>query len=74
MAPRVFRPSELLPLWYKALDEELGIAIKTDDRRHIVTVLYEARQREANPALEALMIAQPPGDEVWLVKKEVELE
>lgn len=64
----------VLPLWYRALETEIGIGIRTDDRRALQTALYRARDEHNDPDLQRLIMFMPNNDEVWLCKKEVELE
>ena len=60
-----------LELWSAALAEEVGIAVKTDNRRALSNQLYFARQRSGNPAFANISIHLPPAeDEIWLVKRE----
>jgi hypothetical protein len=74
-------PATLLPLWHRALASEIGIAIRTNDRRWLQTALYEARSRANDPQLEKIMLVMPgkdlegnPSQEVMMLKKQVELE
>jgi hypothetical protein len=63
-----------LPLWYNALDEEIGLLIRTDQRQLLVNTLYDARTIAQDPELEALMILQPAEDMIYIAKKATELE
>jgi hypothetical protein len=63
-----------LPLWYRALDEEIGILVECTERRKLVQALYEVRTGANDPRLEALMIFQPGDGMVFIAKKAVELE
>lgn len=67
---------EMLPLWYNALDEEIGIFIKVDpkDRAKLVNTLYDAKQRTGDPELEVLMLLQPAQDLIYIAKKTTEVE
>jgi len=65
---------EFLPCWYNALDEEIGILIRTNDRIKLVNTLYDARKEAADPELEALMICQVSEDTIFIAKKATELE
>jgi hypothetical protein len=72
-------PSTWLPLWLRALDEEIGIAFKISGvaREYFRNTLYEARKASADPRLNDLIMFLPAGgheDEIWICKKEVELE
>lgn len=77
------RPNPLtwLPLWERALDPavEIGIAFKVSgvERTYFRNTLYEARKAAADPRFDALIMFLPAGDhtdEIWICKKEVELE
>ena len=65
-----------LPLWLRALDEEIGIYIETTKAHRILLVnaLYEARKLSLNPALETLILFQPREDLIYLCKKATELD
>ncbi len=65
-----------LPLWLRALEEEIGILIKTTKpaRLLLVNALYEARKQSLNPALQELMVFQPKEDLIFIAKKSVEIE
>lgn len=66
--------STYLPLWLRALDEEIGIVIQCKHRILLVTALYEARKQSLNPALQELMIFQPKEDLIFIAKKSVSVE
>ncbi len=76
------RPSPLtwLPLWTRALDEEIGIrfTITGVPRDYFRNTLYEARKQSLDPRLEDLIMFLPATpetqDEIWICKKAVELE
>jgi hypothetical protein len=72
------RPSPLtwLPLWERALEEEIGIAFKPEGlpRESFRNILYEARKQSGDPRLEGLIMFLPNNDEIWICKKQVELE
>lgn len=71
------RPASLyLPLWLRALDEEIGILILTTKATRVLLVnaLYEARKQSLNPALEDLIVFQPREDLIYIAKKAVELD
>lgn len=63
-----------LPCWYNALDEEIGMLFRTDDRMLLVNTLYEARKLAQDPALDELMILQPAEDTIYIAKKATELD
>lgn len=64
---------DLLSLWYRALQAEIGIGIRTDDRRYLQSELYKARAASGDPELEKLVMMMPNNNEVWLCKRAVEL-
>lgn len=68
-----FTREHLEPLFDAALSQEFGIAIQTNDKRHLVNKLHEVRKDIGNPEHEALMVCSPNTDEVFLVKKATEL-
>lgn len=70
----ILSPALLLPLWYQALREEIGIAIPTNDRTHLSVQLYKARKESGDPQLERIILFMPNNGEVWLCRKEVEME
>lgn len=72
MTPEVCRE-----IWYHALASEVGIAIVTEASgiKTICNELYEARRAIADPKLESIIICLPASiDEIWMCKKEVELD
>jgi 5'-3' exonuclease len=71
--------TQCLPLLHRALSEEIGIAfaISGMPRETFRNQLYEARKASQDPRLDALIIFAPAGDhsdELWICKKEVEME
>lgn len=66
-------------LFYRALDEEVGIAVQIapEDMHRTKTQLYAVKKAIADPRLDIIVIFDPePIDavtELWLVKKTVEL-
>lgn len=68
--------STYLPLWLRALDEEIGIVIQCLAKHRILLVnaLYEARKQSLNPALQELMVFQVKEDLIFIAKKSVEIE
>lgn len=66
---------EFLGYWYAALDEEIGILLRIipKERQKIMNILYEGRQRAADPELDALMIIVPKEDTLYIAKKATEL-
>ena len=74
------KPSPLtwLPLWTRALDVEIGIAFPISGvrREYFRNILYEARKQAADPRLDDLIMflpAAPCDNEIWICKREVEL-
>jgi len=55
-------------LWLRAEEEELGIAIPTDQLRDVARHLYKAK-----PRTDIRLVFPSNGKEVWLVKKTVEI-
>lgn len=75
------RPSPLtwLPLYERALDQEIGISFKVSgvDRGYFRNTLYECRKLANDPRLDDIVMFLPAGDhsdEIWLCKKQVELD
>ena len=75
------RPSPLtyLPLWTRALDVEIGIRFEVAgvDRNYFRNTLYEVRKAAADPSLDDLIMflpAAPFDNEIWICKKQVELD
>jgi hypothetical protein len=62
-----------LPLLYNALEEEIGLFVRTNDRVKLVNTLYEARQKAGDEALDELMLFQPETDVVFIAKRSTEL-
>lgn len=65
---------EYLPLWFNALDEEIGLLVRTNNRRGLTAILYEARQEAGSPELEELMLLQIAEDTIFIAKRSTELE
>lgn len=63
-----------LALWERALASEIGIGIKTKDKRLLSNALYESRK--GRPDLQSLILILPakPLDEVWICHKQQKLE
>lgn len=75
------KPSPLtwLPLWERALEVEIGIGFRITgvDRKYFSNTLYECRKIAEDARLESLIMflpAAPHDDEIWICKREVELE
>ena len=73
MAGTKLPASTYLPLWLRALDEEIGLYIQCRHRILLVNALYEARKQSLNPALQELMLFQPSEDVIFIAKKSVEI-
>lgn len=67
----------LLALWYRALEEEIGISVKVNKEAKtiILNEAYEVRKINRDPELEKIIIVLPSKfpDELWFCKKAVEL-
>lgn len=63
-----------LGLWNRALTCEIGIRIQTTDKAHLTALLYNVRKASGDPRLQSLIILRPNNDEVWICKKEVEID
>ncbi len=71
------RPSPLtyLPLFDRALDEEIGIAFMVDiPRESFRNELYKARKMSGDPRYKDLIIFCPNNGEIFIAKKAVELD
>jgi hypothetical protein len=66
---------EFLPLWYNALEEEIGLYVRSrpEDRMKLVNCLYEGRQAAGDEALAELMIFQIGDDVIYIAKRSAEL-
>jgi hypothetical protein len=72
-------PLTWLPLWTRALEVEIGIAfiINGVRRDYFRNTMYEARKAAGDPRLEDLIMflpAAPHDNEIWICKKQVELD
>lgn len=65
---------EYLPLWYNALDEEIGLLVRTNMRKQLTAVLYEARSEVADESLNELMLLQIAEDTIFIAKRSTEVE
>lgn len=72
------KPSPLtyLPLWTRALDEEIGIAFSVSGvtREYFRNTLYEARKLSGDPRLQELIMFLPNNGEIWICKKSVSMD
>jgi hypothetical protein len=74
MSAKSFPPTaELTALWYRALEEEFGLAI-TVTEPSMINDLYASRSITGDPRLETLMLTQMKDGSMWIVKKEVRIE
>lgn len=72
-------PATWLPLWERALEVEIGIAVPFEgvSREYFRNELYAARKTSSDPQLQELIMFLPSAPyegEVWICKKEVELD
>lgn len=72
-------PATWLPLFLRALDEEIGIrfTVTGGTREYFRNELLEARKSAADPRLDGLIIFLPAGEaagEIWICKKSVEMD
>lgn len=74
--PRSYAPS-FLPLLINALDEEIGLYVRTDDQNKLMNTLYDARKSVTDPevmdALAELMIFRIGTDVLYIAKRSTEL-
>lgn len=64
-----------LALWHRAAAAEIGIGVATPDKRSLQNFLYVVRQELGGASLANLVIVLPkaPDNEVWIMKKTVEM-
>jgi hypothetical protein len=63
----------LIDLWQAALDDEVGIAVPTDNRALLRQHLYRARAEANNPEFERIVIILPENEtELWLVHRDAD--
>ncbi len=72
-------PAQALSYWRTALTHEFGLALPIPGGppalRKAQRILYDARIASGDTELQRLMMVMPNGGkEIWLIKKEVELE
>lgn len=66
-------PNIYIPLWERALEAEIGIAIATNNPQLLRQELYRAR--EGRPEFQDVIMFVPAnGEEVFLCRKTVEIE
>lgn len=73
---RSYAPS-YLPLLINALDEEIGLYVRTNDQMKLKNTLYDARKSVTDPemmdALRELMIFSIGTDVLYIAKRSTEL-
>lgn len=70
--PRPRPDVQLIDLWHAALLVEVGLSIKTNNRKLLQAQLYNARAAEGTVAMQDIAICIPATeDELWLVKREI---
>lgn len=73
---RSYAPS-YLPLLVNALDEEIGLYVRTDDQNKLMNTLYDARKSVDDPemmeALAELMLFRIGDDVLYIAKRSTEL-
>jgi hypothetical protein len=57
--------ADALALWRKALTDPIGLAVRTDHRRNLMSRLYNVRAKSKDDEIYALKI-ELPLDEAWL--------
>lgn len=63
--------TNLVELLYRALDAEVGIAVRTSDVQLLRNRLYLCRRQAQNPAFEALTFSPSrtnPDSELWILR------
>lgn len=64
-----------IPLWERALEAEIGIAISTNNPQILRQELYRAREAANRPEFaEVIMFLPVSKDEVFLCRKSVEID
>jgi hypothetical protein len=60
-----------LEFWYAALNSEVGVCLRTNERDKLRAVLYKSRADACDPDLDDLSLVPSPTatDELWIVKK-----
>ena len=68
-------PNIYVPLWERALEAEIGIAIATNNTQLLRQELYRARESANRPEFDDVIMFLPVGrDEVFLCRKSVEID
>lgn len=63
-------------LWYDALNEPLGLWLRTPDVRRLKSLMYATRAALKDPTLDHLEIRTPPlaaGHDLWIINPRIEL-
>lgn len=71
MAPH---PSTYLLILNRAITEELGVVVPTNNITYLAERLYKAKRESGDPALADLGIIKAGTDRLFVVRKSVELE
>lgn len=67
-------PNIYIPLWERAFESEVGIAIETNDPKLLSSELYKAREVANNPNFAEVMIFLPNiPDTLFMCRKTAEL-
>ena len=64
---------EFLPLLYNALEEEIGLYVRSDNAKLLRATLYDARTNAADESLSELMLFFPLPDTIFIAKRSTEL-
>ena len=68
-------PDEIgLALWTRACAAEIGIAIKTRSKPFLKSELYRIRKESGLSEFDSIIICDPKGEEIFMVKKTTEVE
>jgi len=63
----------LVNLWQAAVDDDVGIAVPTDNRNLLRQHLYRARAEARNPEFDDIVLIMPNNEtEIWLVHKDAD--
>lgn len=60
--------------WRAALAAEIGVAVPTNNQAYCKSLLSEIRNKSGDPRMNDIVIFSPANGEVWLCKKQVEIE
>lgn len=68
-------PSIYIPLWERALESEIGIAVVCNKPQLLKVELYRARELAQRPEFDDIIMFLPAsGEEVFLCRKTVEID